>query len=133
MENTIESYVELWLALDKAYEKLRMEQRRYCIHNIVRVLYPTDGDIPRNANQSVRPRYLFIWQVCAITLRGGYEILDRPLMCRRRSRQLVHAIAMAAMNVGVQGASLRLIDQAYKIAKRTASLRALDHLEQQLG
>lgn len=133
MENTLESYIGLWLAIDKAYEKLKGERRRFCIHNLLRELYPTDEDIPRNADQTVRPRYLFVWKVCIITQKGGYEELGEPFRSRKKSRQLVHAIAMVAMNVGVQGASMRLIDQAYGKAKRTAALRALDRLEQLLG
>lgn len=133
MKNTVESYTAVWLALDKAYEKLTREQRRYCINNLVRELYRTDAEIPRKADGSVRPRYLFNWQLCWELQKGGFEQLTPPLHCKSKSRDLVHALSMLSMNTSPRGASLRLIDQGYKEAKRIAALRGLDEIEALLG
>ncbi len=112
IENTRESFVQLWLRLEHTRRKLLEERKLFCIRRVLQLWFgfaATDD---------------FIWEVCfrmsdvlddEIPV-GGYDLLPSPALFPRKHRELLRAIVSVKLGISMYRVHLSDLDAAYSVA-----------------
>lgn len=114
IKNNQECFVQLWLRLEHTRRLLQEQHKRFCVRNILKAWF------------GLRATDEFIWEVCyraTVTLNRddeepicGNEILQPPMLCPRRHRELLRAIVAVKLDIGVRKVRLPELDKAYNTA-----------------
>ena len=109
IDNTLESFVELWTSLEQTRQLFVVQGRRYCVRRILRSWFPT------TAND------FFVWKVCKYANTNNYEftgfdLLPPPSINPIPHRFLIRGLVQASLGLGQHNVRLNDIDKAYSIA-----------------
>ena len=104
IDNTQESFVRLWLRLERTRRLLLLQHRRFCIRNVLKVW------LGHRATDD------FIWEVCLRCGQEGWNELPSPLLSPRPHREMLRALTSVTLHIGMRKVNLHAIDRAYSIA-----------------
>ena len=112
IDNNQECFVQLWQRLERTRRLLRMQNKRFCIRNVLKSWFGAEADDD------------LIWEVCrAATLLldedepiCGWDELPPPSLYPRRHRELLRAVVSVKLGIGVRKVNLKALDSAYSIA-----------------
>jgi len=109
IENNKACFVQLWLMLERTRLKLKVEYRRYCAYNVLKVWFGSEATDE------------FIWQVCHKTEIDGEQLCgnDRLLPPRhypRQHRELIRSVVATKLGIGTRKVLLPELDAAYSEA-----------------
>ena len=109
IQNTKECFVELWLRLEHTRRLLGGQYKRFCIRNVLKVWFGAEATDD------------FIWQVCHHTVVDdeqvcGLDQLPPPSLYPRKHRELLRAIVVVKLGIGLRKVLLHDLDAAYSVA-----------------
>ena len=112
INNTQESFVQLWLLLERTRRLLGGQCKRFCIRNVLKAWFGYDATDN------------FIWDVCRqITLLldednpvCGNDFLQPPSLYPRKHRELLRTIVSIKLGISIRRVNLKALDKAYSIA-----------------
>ena len=108
--NTYESYVQLWLRLERTRQLFGMQYRRFCIRRVMRSWLGSEATDE------------MIWEVCQLAAVHDYEPvygldeLPPPALRPRRCREFLRALVAVRLGIGVRKVDLDALDRAYSAA-----------------
>ena len=115
IENSRESFVELWLKIEATRQMLVGQCRRFCVRNVLRSWFPR-GALPRQRGEEV-PFDDLVWQVCRLASPSGEMLgwteLPAPTLCPRPHREWLRALTQVALGLNYQQVKLRELEAAY--------------------
>ena len=79
IDNTFDSYVKLWLRLERTRRLMGAQYRRFCIRRVVQSWLPIKGNDD------------FVWKVCTLCGIEGYTELPPPSLHPRPHREFLRA------------------------------------------
>ena len=104
INNNQESFVQLWLRLERTRRLLGGQYKRFCIRNVLKTWFgfeATDN---------------FIWEVCHCCNQAGWDELPLPSLYPRKHRELLRAIVSVKTGISYYKVDLKALDAAYSIA-----------------
>jgi hypothetical protein len=104
IDNTQESFVQLWLRLERTRRLLLLQHRRFCIRNVLKVW------LGHRATDD------FVWEVCLRCGQEGWNELPSPLLSPRPHREMLRALTSATLGISSCRVSLSALDTAYSLA-----------------
>ena len=110
IDNTQESFVQLWLRLERTRRLLWAQNKRFCPRRILKSWF------------GLRANDDFIWEVCFRASREmeepiyGWDILPPPSLYPRQHRELLRAIVSVTLGISKCRVNLRALDKAYSEA-----------------
>ncbi len=112
IQNNKESFVQLWLRLERTRRLLGGQCKRFCIRNVLKAWF------------GVEATDNFIWDVCRqITLLldedtpiCGNDFLRPPSLYPRKHRELLRTIVSLKLGISIRSVNLKALDKAYSIA-----------------
>ena len=115
INNNQECFVQLWLRLEHTRRLLGVQNKRFCVSNILKVWF------------ALRASDDLIWEVCrraTAMLNNGDEVrpiygndtLPPPMLYPRRHRELLRALVSVKLDIGIRKVNLHELDAAYSIA-----------------
>ena len=104
IQNTKESFVQLWLLLKRTRRLLRGQHKRFCIRHILKLWFDIEA-----TDQ-------FIWEVCRECEQEGWNELPLPSLDPRPHRELLRAIVAVKLGLSTRKIRLHELDAAYSIA-----------------
>ena len=104
IDNTIDSYVQLWLRLEHTRRLLGAQYKRFCIRRVVQSWLPMRGNDD------------FIWKVCLMCETEGYTELPPPSLRPRPLREFLRAFVATYLNIPKRRIDVKALDKAYSIA-----------------
>ena len=104
VENTQESFVQLWLKLERTRRLLGGQYKRFCIRNVLKAWfgYEATDDL--------------IWEVCTRCEQEGWNELPLPSLYPRKHRELLRAVVSVWLGISYYKVNLKALDSAYSIA-----------------
>jgi len=109
--NNKESFVQLWLRLERTRQLLWTQHKRFCIRRILKTWF------------GLRANDDFIWEVCTLVATldeqepvCGWDELPPPALCPRIHRELLRAVVAVRLGISFYRVNLRALDSAYSIA-----------------
>ena len=117
IQNNKECFVRLWLRLERTRRLLRVQCKRFCVRNILKMWF---DDVP-SASHGCRSFDDFVWEVCNKTVLDdqpifGWDELPPPALYPRWHRELLRAIVATYLGIGMRKVSLPALDAAYSTA-----------------
>ena len=109
IENNQACFVRLWLRLERTRRMLRVQCKRFCIRNIMKMWFDHEATDD------------LIWEVCnKIDIDDqticGWDELPRPALYPRWHRELLRAIVATRLGIGMRKVHLPELDAAYSLA-----------------
>ena len=104
VENSQQSFVQLWLLLERTRRLLGCQCKRYCIRNVLKAWFGPA------ANDNM------IWEVCHQCDLEGWNELQKPSLYPRQHRELLRAIVAVRTGISYYKIDLKALDSAYSIA-----------------
>jgi len=109
IENNQACFVRLWLRLERTRRMLRVQCKRFCIRNIMKMWFGHEATDD------------LIWEVCnKIDIDDqticGWDELPRPALYPRWHRELLRAIVATRLGIGMRKVHLPELDAAYSLA-----------------
>ncbi len=104
VENSQQSFVLLWLLLERTRRLLGCQCKRYCIRNVLKAWFGPA------ANDNM------IWEVCHQCDQEGWNELQKPSLYPRQHRELLRAIVAVRTGISYYKIDLKALDSAYSIA-----------------
>ncbi len=104
IDNTFDSYVKLWLRLERTRRLMGAQYRRFCIRRVVQSWLPIKGNDD------------FVWKVCTLCGIEGYTELPPPSLHPRPHREFLRAIVATSLGIPMRRIDIRALDMAYSIA-----------------
>ena len=109
IQNNKESFVQLWLRLERTRRLLGGQYKRFCIRNVLKAWFSYE------ANDD------FIWEVCHQAVvddepQEGWNELPLPSLYPRKHRELLRAIVAVKTGISYYKVNLKALDKAYSIA-----------------
>jgi hypothetical protein len=112
IQNNKESFVQLWLRLERTRRLLGGQCKRFCIRNVLKAWFGYDATDN------------FIWDACRqITLLldednpvCGNDFLKPPSLYPRKHRELLRTIVSLKLGISIRSVNLKALDKAYSIA-----------------
>ncbi len=111
IENNRQTFVRLWLMLERTRKVLRLQYKRFCPRNIIK-LWNECGIISFGAYAPDE----YMLEICIRAELLGLDELHPPRLYPRKNRELLRAIASLAMNIGMRKVNLKALDEAYSEA-----------------
>ncbi len=112
IENNRESFVQLWLRLERTRCLLGGQCKRFCIRNVLKAWFGIEATDD------------FIWNVCRqITLLldednpvCGNDTLQPPYLYPRKHRELLRTIVSIKLGISIRRVNLKALDKVYSEA-----------------
>ena len=107
--NNKESFVQLWLRLERTRQLLQGQYKRFCIRNVLKTWFGLSATDE------------FIWEVCHRAVVDdkpleGYNELPLPSLYPRKHRELLRAIVSVKLGISFYKVNLKALDAAYSVA-----------------
>ena len=114
IDNSYESFVELWHKLEATRQLLAGQCRRFCVRNILRSWFPP-GSLPKPRGEEMSFDD-FVWKVCRTASPSGeilgWTELPPPGVAPRKHRELLRALAQVSLGLSYQQVKLKELDGA---------------------
>ena len=104
IENKQESFVELWLRLERTRRLAWCQHKRFTIRRVLKSWF------------GLRADDRFIGDVCRLCEQYGYDELPLPSLYPRKHRELLRAIVSVRLGISYWKVNLHALDAAYSIA-----------------
>ena len=104
VQNSQQSFVLLWLLLERTRRLLGGQCKRYCIRNVLKAWFG-----PQASDN-------MIWEVCHQCGQEGWNELQKPSLYPRQHRELLRAIVAVCTGISYYRIDLKALDAAYSIA-----------------
>ncbi len=102
--NTQQCFVQLWLLLERTRRLLRVQCKRFCISNLLKLWFG-----PQASDD-------LIWEVCHLCEQEGWNELPKPRFYPRQHRELLRAIVAVRTGISFYRINLKALDRAYSEA-----------------
>ena len=105
IENNKESFVQLWLRLERTRRLLGGQCKRFCIRNVMKTWFGIEATDD------------FIWMVCTLCEQEGWNELPIPSLYPRKHREFLRAVVAVKLGISFyKEVDLKALDKAYSIA-----------------
>lgn len=104
VENSQQSFVQLWLLLERTRRLLGGQHRRFCIRHVLKLWFG------HAASDDM------IWHVCHLCEQEGWNELSKPRFYPRPHRELLRAIVAVSTGISYYKIDLKALDSAYSQA-----------------
>ena len=104
IENSQESFVQLWLMLERTRRMLICQYKRFTIRRVLKSWF------------GLRADDRFIGDVCSLCEQYGYDELPLPSLYPRKHRELLRAIVSVKLGISFYRVDLKALDAAYSVA-----------------
>lgn len=111
IENNKQTFVRLWLMLERTRMVLRLQYKRFCLRNIIK-LWNEYGIISFGAYAPDE----YIFEICIRAELLGLDELLPPRLYPRKHRELLRAIVSLELGIGMRIVNLKALDEAYSEA-----------------
>ena len=105
--NNRESFVVLWRQLEHTRRLLGMQYRRFSVRNVLKSWFGTEASDE------------MVWEVCRLATYDderpvyGLDELPVPSLYPRPSRELLRAVVMVRLGIGMRKVDVKALDEAY--------------------
>ena len=104
IENNKESFVQLWLRLERTRRLLGGQYKRFCIRRVLKTWFGIEATDD------------FIWKVCTLCEQEGWNELPLPSLYPRKHREFLRAVVAVKTGISFYRINLKALDAAYSIA-----------------